>query len=165
VVCSCGKSIDTRPEWAGCYIRCESCTSKLYVPHAELPPAEAERRPCPFCAEPIRKEAVKCRWCGQSLVLGRAALRTSVAPRVDSGGTGILVLGILGIVPLFGCMSLVFGLIAWSLGVSHESKCRAARIEPSGAAKTGKIMGMISTIVYGALFVLFVALSIAGGNA
>jgi len=31
---------------------------------------------CPYCAEEIRAEAVKCRWCGSALVAGNPLTRT-----------------------------------------------------------------------------------------
>lgn len=180
VVCPCGKTIETKPEWAGAFIRCRGCGERIYIPHAEagapaaamIPvaapapsgdgdsagqPAE-ETRPCPYCAETIKKEAVKCRWCGQSLVQVSARPRTPV--QTDTGGVGILVLAILGWV--LGCFGILFLPIAWAMGASHESKCRAQGIEPSGAAKAGKILGMVGTIIYGIGVLAFVVIGIAG---
>ncbi|NOT08295.1 MAG: hypothetical protein HOP28_08815 [Gemmatimonadales bacterium] len=33
--------------------------------------ASAAMRKCPFCAEPVRAEAIKCRHCGSALAAGR----------------------------------------------------------------------------------------------
>ncbi len=181
VLCSCGKTIETKPEWAGAFVRCRGCAAKVYVPRAgeaaappplpaateapaslDAPAEEADLRACPYCAEMIRKQAVKCRFCGQSLVLAKAGgrptrVRTGARPsrvaRTDTGGTGILVMGILG-----WAVCGIFNPIAWAMGASHEARCRAAGIEPSGAAKAGKILGMIGTIllIVGVLIVIVV---------
>lgn len=181
VVCSCGKTIEVKPEWAGAFIRCRGCASKVYVPRPEDPaPAagplplaapgptpeapvpEDELRACPYCAEKIRKQAVKCRYCGQSLVLGRAganAVQHRARPvRTDTGGTGILIVAILGWVICGICHP-----IAWAMGSSHESACRAQGIEPSGAAKAGKILGMVGTILFGVVVLIMIVVAAAGG--
>ena len=181
VVCSCGKTIEVKPEWAGAFIRCRGCASKVYVPRPEeakpaadalpiassapaeqAPVPEEELRACPYCAEKIRKQAVKCRFCGQSLVLGRAG-GTAARPRprpapADRGGTAILIVAILGWVICGICHP-----IAWAMGASHESNCRAQGIEPSGAAKAGKILGMVGTILLGVFVVIIIIAAAAGG--
>jgi len=47
-----------------------ACTSQAAAPAQETPPVPASdiRRPCPFCAEPILQNAIKCKHCGSSLV-------------------------------------------------------------------------------------------------
>jgi len=185
VVCSCGKTIEVKPEWAGAFIRCRGCASKVYVPRpGESPPGAAppqpaspgavpvapvpedELRACPYCAEKIRKQAIKCRYCGQSIVLGRAgatAVHHRPRPvRTDTGGTGILIVAILGWV--LGCLGLIILPVAWAMGASHESTCRAQGIEPSGVAKAGKILGMVGTILYGVGVLFFIVVAAVGGQ-
>lgn len=38
------------------------------MPTLTATPANNERKPCPFCAEPIMVNAIKCKHCGSSLV-------------------------------------------------------------------------------------------------
>src|SRR5262245_63570848 len=38
--------------------------------------AESPTTRCPYCAEEIRPEAVKCRWCGSALVAGNPLTRS-----------------------------------------------------------------------------------------
>lgn len=47
----------------------------------------AETVPCPFCDEPIRKAAKKCRHCGEILDPG---LRSGMAPAVGAGGPTVV---------------------------------------------------------------------------
>ena len=106
-------------------------------------------RACPYCSETIQSSAVKCRWCGEFVNAAARARRSLARPRrhgryaaADSGGGGILVLGILGWV-LCGFL----GIIAWVQGNAHERGCRARGVTPSGAAVAGKILGMIATFL------------------
>jgi hypothetical protein len=169
VACSCGKTIEVKPEWAGAFIRCRGCGARIYVPHpgeaAAEPATAVETRPCPYCAEPIRREAVKCRWCGNSARPGGAA--APPPPRapveVDNGGTWILVIAIIGWV--IWCLGLVLHPLAWAMGASHESNCRARGIEPGGAVRAGKILGIIGTLIYGAGVLFFILVALAGALA
>lgn len=82
----------------------------------------------------------------------------------------------------FGLISLlsgmiVFGIIAWVMGNSDLEEIRAGRMDPEGEGMTqaGRIMGMISTILfvvgilgccgfYGCMFVFFGAVGAAANN-
>ena len=46
-------------------------------------------RRCPFCAEAIRAEAVKCRYCGSALGGGASFARPWVRPREDRKIAGV----------------------------------------------------------------------------
>ncbi len=199
VICSCGKSVETKPEWAGQWITCPSCGGTLYAPFPGAKPAtdpskwavpeivaEASApagpaapgpsagipapaaapvatRNCVQCAETIPVADVKCRFCGgdptKMPTLPRAPIVPGSQPAADSGGTGILILGILG---FMFCQLL--SPVAWVMGSSHESKCRAQGIEPSGATKAGKILGIIGTVFLGIVLLLMVIGALSGAR-
>lgn len=176
--CSCGKSIPARPEWAGKKIRCPQCHAILPVPAdagadapppsgelAPLPPKAAppvelpQTRPCPYCGEAIQAAAKKCRFCGEFLD-GSSRAPTRVRrgpPQTDPGGTSVLVVAILGWV-----VCGILHPLAWAMGRSYERDCRARGVEPSGAGKAGRILGLVGTIIVGIVFVIVVLAAVMG---
>ncbi len=70
-------------------------------------------------------------------------------------GTTILVLGILGLV--LGICGIIFGPIAWSMGNTDMREIRAGRMDPDGEGLTnaGRICGMIATILYAVILLLY----------
>ncbi|HLY73423.1 MAG TPA: hypothetical protein VKU80_04825 [Planctomycetota bacterium] len=178
VICGCGKSVETQPEWAGQWISCPGCNGTLYAPFPGdkpappvpvielLPLAPATPLPgpgtrlCPWCAETIPATAGNCPICkGDTQVRPSAGpvrpVSTSTRSASDSGGMVPLVVGILAFM-----FCQLAGPVAWAMGSSYEKECRARGVQPSGAGTAGKILGIVSTVfVFIALaFLVFGAL-------
>lgn len=171
IPCPCGKSLAAKPEWIGIAVRCAGCGRAHYVGEAPAAPVVVEaaaepERPCPHCRATIKAAAVKCRFCGR-FVDGRpepAAAAAVAAPPLratDDGGAGVLVVALVSWLFFCGLLSPV----AWAMGSSYEAACRARNIEPSGAGRAGKIIGVVGTVFLalsaGAFVLLFLAA--AGG--
>lgn len=178
VHCGCGHTIPVKPEWAGKNIRCTMCQAILLVPEsiradlaaASPPPAKAEPeaapselRPCPFCGERIQAAARKCRFCNEFLDKATAPSAPAASgPTTDAGGMGPLVVAL--VAWIIGCFFL--HPVAWYMGVAYEKECRGRGVEPSGAGRAGKILGIVGTILMaiGLLFFgFFIAVAVAGG--
>jgi DNA-directed RNA polymerase subunit RPC12/RpoP len=66
----CSKTLKAPPEKAGRSLPCPSCGEKVVVPseYATVPTeSNSNTKACPFCAEPIHRDAIKCKHCGEFL--------------------------------------------------------------------------------------------------
>ena len=71
----CGQHLEAEDELTGRECPCPSCKAVLAIPplfqataSRPAPPPLPEFKKCPFCAEQIRIDAIKCKHCGSSLV-------------------------------------------------------------------------------------------------
>jgi hypothetical protein len=171
IICGCGKSVDTKPEWAGQWIACPGCGGTLYAPFpnervgppvpvieilpataAALPPPPPPAAPvatgtrlCPWCAETIPLTATQCPHCKSTMgepAARPAPLNPAAAANPESDAWMPLVLGIIG---LLLCQFL--SPVAWAMGSSYEKKCRREGRSPSGAGTAGRILGIIGTVI------------------
>jgi len=101
---------------------------------------------CPACAHPVSDQAELCPSCGHA-----------VAAPQKSSATTALVLGVLGLIPVWG---LLFAPFAWWLGrreirgIDVGLRRAAGRVR----ARVGQVLGIIGTAVWG----LLLALSVVG---
>jgi hypothetical protein len=180
IICGCGKTVETKPEWAGQWISCPGCNGTLYAPFpgdrtappipvieaAPAPiappalapvPAVPQTRLCPWCAETIPASVGVCPLC-KGDANARPGPRPApaaevnpviqVGPAVDTGGLAPLIVGIIGFL-----VCQLLAPVAWAMGSSYEKACRARGVEPSGAGRAGKILGIVGSVF------LFIALA------
>lgn len=120
-------------------------------PREILPPG---RTLCPHCRLQIDQGSTLCPFCGKGLVSADGIYR---GPKTTApGAVASLVLGILGI---FIC-GLIFGIIAiQKANEAQELIATDPSLGGAGIATAGKIMGILSLVVWG----LGLVLQFAGG--
>ncbi|RMG12796.1 MAG: hypothetical protein D6731_13200 [Planctomycetota bacterium] len=129
-------------------------------------PAEgADRRPCPYCGEAIRAEAIKCRHCGERLEGGKRP-RGQASQQIEQAATLSLVFGLIS---LLVCQCLAPLAI---IKGNEAARLAAASREPTpGTATAGKVLGWISlaivglsVLVYGGVIAFALVAGTAGGG-
>jgi hypothetical protein len=133
------------------------------APSAPTPAAAPGRdlRPCPYCGERIRTDAVRCRFCGEDVSEEvdrpwerpyRPMVRRDCDPH---RGPLLLTLGIISLVLLIcwpvSIIGLPLGIVAWVLAQKDEAKMRAGTMDPAGLglAQAAKVCGIVGTILNG----------------
>jgi predicted Zn finger-like uncharacterized protein len=163
----------------------ESVAPEPLVPPPPPPQQEDDFRSCPYCGEQIRREAIRCRFCGEDIDEPAGGdeddrpWERPYGPRVRRDcephrGNMILVFGIISLATLAFCgvIGLPFGIMAWVMGHKDMLKIDQGVMDPEGRGSTqaGKICGIIGTIIDG-LYLLgclayfgFIGIMIALGN-
>ena len=178
IICGCGKSVETKPEWAGQWISCPGCNGTLYAPfpgdrpappipviQMEAPVADAPpaTRLCPWCAETIPAAASTCPVCkgdANAKPTRPASLLpapATAASTTDPGGMAPLVVGIIG---FMFCQLLAP--VAWAMGSRYEKDCRARGLTPNGMGTAGKILGIVGCAFLFLTIGIFIVMVIVG---
>lgn len=159
IVCACGRSVETQPEWAGQWITCPGCKGTLYAPFPGPKPAPVPQplsmpapdpgptRLCPTCSETIPMSDAQCRFCGaeprtERPVRVEARPMGSSAP-LPEGDVPALVVGLIGY--MFCGLLCPFG---WWMGRKYEAQCRQRGVSPSSAGRAATIVGIVGTVFF-----------------
>jgi hypothetical protein len=115
---------------------------------------DTELDPCPACGHPVSDKAASCPECGHPI----AALPASSA-------TTALVLGIAGLIPVWG---LLFAPFAWWIGRGAVKGIDAGQFQPGGRrkARAGKVLGIIGIVLWTLTLVLAgIGMAVDSGDA
>lgn len=112
---------------------------------------------CPQCREIVKREAMKCRYCGYILSAQFAAQEFSPAraSQIDKNATSALVCGIVGI--------FICGPILGTIAITEANKAiREIEIAPQyesskGKATAGRILGIIAWVIWVIVIVIRVS--------
>lgn len=151
--CCCGQHLEVNSEAAGQNLDCVGCGASVIIPElSTIPPELPDQAPttkrCPFCAETVHRDAIKCKHCGEFLHSSLRQVGPSLPPSqpVAPGGTGcpkcgsrdiiqkkytsgagwgLFIGGLLASLFTFG-ISLILCAIALFL-TEYRARCRACR--------------------------------------
>jgi predicted nucleic acid-binding Zn ribbon protein len=132
----CGQHIAIDEAGAGLSIECPKCGQPLTVPR-EVSPRIVTSRKCPFCAEVILPDAIKCKHCGEFLGTERKKQRIGTAGNIMAAFLSLLCPGLGQAVQgkwllAFGLFILAFFLWFYMLGwiIHIVAAVNAASFDP-----------------------------------
>jgi hypothetical protein len=167
----CRRLLLVEDDLAGMRLRCPGCLQPVEVPRPlpvaaapELPPAgegRPQERRCPFCAEPIRPEARKCRHCyeflDRDLAVAKAREEEERIKRVvalEEKESRLARLSLICSVIGMTCPLVFAGSIAGILmGIAAHRQIREnPRLKGMGMARTGLVIGVVGLLTWPAIF-------------
>ena len=167
---SCSRALRVPDELLGKNVKCPTCSTTFEASAEGPPPAPPEEEELPV-APPARRPAPPDDYDEPQEEERRPRRRRREHLEPHRGGM-IMVLGILAIC---GIAVIPLGPIAWILGNSDLKAIRAGRMDPEGESQTntGRICGMIATILWGGglvlcctvYIVIFAIFGVAGAGA
>jgi predicted nucleic acid-binding Zn ribbon protein len=187
----CGRVIVLDPNELHLTIQCVQCQTCFNVsrpappsPNFQQPPTESAftlggsanatpeynvasgGRCCPFCAEPINPDAMKCKHCGELLDRDMRAAKAELEGQADSVGIIAIVLAALALIGTIGgmfCMGygalvgVPIALAGLIVAIFAGKKKKAALILNSAALVPPIVLGAIAvaiTLIWGASFTM-----------
>ena len=131
----CGQNLDADADLGGTMLNCPICKNEIIVPNQHPNRAGGGMKMCPFCTEPIKAAAVKCKHCGSILTGGQSPSRRQVPeplpmPTSRSERPGIKI----NLWPI-----LVFGLIVGLIGGYQGCKNKSGNPIPYVEVNNGRL--------------------------